>query len=271
MKFFKFLSALAFVAAAGALAGTWFLYQRYVAEHTARTSLESHQVQLEEQNASLETQVARLPQYEQEVERLRGQIKEQVGQRDSLKKELDDAYGKISGLKKQIQNLEAEKQTLNNQLNVGQATDTAIVREAAKLAVPPAPSLPAAGPAAVKPQTKPSEKPKATKEPEASKVIDIKETKGVKTAANSKEPVAPATTDQRPLQVLSVNRQFKFVVVNVGLRGNLKVGDTLRVEQGGKLIGRIQVEKLYENFSACNIIEENKSAQIREGDLVRIA
>lgn len=89
-------------------------------------------------------------------------------------------------------------------------------------------------------------------------------------AAKVKEEKKVEETDPRPLQILSVNRQFKFVVVNVGLRGHVKLGDTLRVEQGGKLIGRIQVEKLYENFSACAILEEIKPAQIREGDLVRI-
>lgn len=277
MKFFKFLSGLAFVAAAGALIGTWVLYQRYNAEHAVRTALESRQVQLEELNASLETQVAKIAPLEQELERLRGQIKEQVAQRDSLRKELDTTYQQVSALKKQIQNLEAEKKALNDELSVGQVTESAIVREAAKIAVlPPAPTV-----QPVKPEAKPSpEKPKKeTKAPKA--VKEVKQPKETK-AAPSKEPAkkkeetktatAPAPpVDQRPLQVLSVNRQFKFVVVNVGLRGNLKVGDTLRVEQGGKLIGRIQVEKLYENFSACNIIEEVKSAQIREGDLVRVA
>ena len=282
MKFFKFLSGFAFLAAAGALTGTWFVYQRYNAEHSIRTALESRQVQLEEQNTSLETQVAKIVPLEQELERLRGQIKDQVGQRDTLRKELDASYGQVSALKKQIQNLEDEKKQLNEQLNVGQVTDTAIVREAAKLTVLPAPTKPL--------PVKLEEKPAVKLETKQTK--DIKESKGTKEkkqAAPPKEPAkkelpkeaqapktAPAPTsqvpvDQRPLQVLSVNRQFKFVVVNVGLRGNIKVGDTLRVEQGGKLIGRVQVEKLYENFSACNIVEEVKSAQIREGDLVRVA
>lgn len=84
-------------------------------------------------------------------------------------------------------------------------------------------------------------------------------------------PLPTITTDQRPLQVLSVNRQFKFVVINAGMRSKLKLGDTLRVEQDGKRVGKIQIEKLYENFSACAIVEEIAPAQIREGDLVRIA
>lgn len=288
MKFFKFLSGLAFVAAAGALAGTWFLYQRYNAEHSARTALESRQVQLEEQNTSLETQAAKIAPLEQELERLRGQIKDQVGQRDTLKKELDGAYGQLSALKKQIQTLEIEKKQLSDQLNTDQVTDSAIVREAAKITILPAPAnLPPPSKSAEKPvaklETKPAKETQAPKSDKEKKIAALpkelpqKESPKKGPAKKVEEPkakpaqVPQAPVDQRPLQVLSVNRQFKFVVVNVGLRGNVKVGDTLRVEQGGKLIGRVQVEKLYENFSACNIVEEVKSAQIREGDLVRVS
>ena len=89
--------------------------------------------------------------------------------------------------------------------------------------------------------------------------------------APKKEKATGENGDARPSQVLSVNRQFNFVVVNVGIRDHVKIGDTLRVEQGGKLIGRLAVEKLYENFSACTIIEEAKPSEIKEGDLVRFA
>lgn len=92
-----------------------------------------------------------------------------------------------------------------------------------------------------------------------------------KAEAGTPSPTAAPVVDQRPKQVLSVNRKFGFVVVNLGVRDQIKVGDTLRVEQGGKLAGRIQVDKLYDNFSACVILEEIKPAQIQEGDLVRLA
>lgn len=80
--------------------------------------------------------------------------------------------------------------------------------------------------------------------------------------------IAPS---ERPHQILSVNRQFKFVVVNLGIRDRLKLGDLLRVEEGSKLIGRLKVEKLYENFSACSIVEEGEPNKLKEGDLVRPA
>jgi len=269
MKFVKFITVLAFVASAASLTGNWFLFQQLRSEQGARAEIESQQLQLEERNNFLESEAARVAQYQGELERLRSQLKGLVSQRDTIKKELDGAYGQISALKKQIQNLESEKQALTSQLNVGQATEDAIVREASRIATLPAPPL-------VVVETKPSaeqeKESKETKEPKK----ETKAAKGKEAAQKAKvakaEPIpAKLAGDQRPLQVLSVNRQFKFVVVNVGIRGNLKVGAVLRVEQGGKLIGRVQVEKLYENFSACNIIEESKTNQIKEGDLVRLA
>ncbi|MBI4115078.1 MAG: hypothetical protein HY447_00725, partial [Candidatus Omnitrophica bacterium] len=149
--------------------------------------------------------------------------------------------------------LESEKNSLNERVSLGEVTEKAIVQEAVKL---PSVPIPQAPPSSIVPlptdtriqadtPTPPSPSPKTP-------------------------PASPPVVDQRPTQVLSVNRQFNFVVVNMGLRDRLKIGDQLRIEENGKLIGRVQVEKLYENFSACTILEEIKPAKIQEGNLVRI-
>lgn len=249
MKGLKFTVGLAFVLSLISLVGNWFLFERFQAEQTQTERLESQLVQLESRNDSLETEVAQIDQYKQEMERFRVQIKDYVNQRDALKKEVDEARHQIGRLSKRVKELESEKEGLAQQVNLGEVTDKAIIREAAKL-----PSPPPSPPPPVIPPPQPT--PKPTTEPSKQK---------------EKTPPSEAVTDQRPHQVLSVNRQFNFVVVNVGLRDRLKIGDTLRVEQNGKLIGRLQVEKLYENFSACLILEEVQPAKIQEGDLVRLA
>ena len=266
MKAFKFFAFLAFLASAGSLAGNWFLYQRYQAERAASQQLESRAAQLEEQNTNLQKQASQAEQFEQELGRVREQLKDYVKQRDRLKKDLDDNFAEMASLKKQIQTIESEKKKLEGQLNEKEVTESAVQREASKIIPLPA-EPPTPAPQEVPPPSKPTPKEKPKKEMTIPKATT--QTKESPFAALP-TPSAPAV-DQRPLQVLSVNRQFKFVVINGGVRGSIKVGDTLRVEQNGKLIGRVQVEKLYENFSACNIVEEIKPAQIREGDLVRLA
>ncbi len=66
--------------------------------------------------------------------------------------------------------------------------------------------------------------------------------------------------------VMSVNHKFDFVVVNIGLRDGIKIGDHLKVFRGGKDIATIQMEKLYNKFSTAVIIEENPEQQIAAGD-----
>ncbi len=87
------------------------------------------------------------------------------------------------------------------------------------------------------------------------------------TAAPSAAMSAPAAS--KPPQVLSLNRKFNFAVVNIGLQQKLKIGDVLEVIRDGNAVAQLQVEKLYESFSAASITKEPKDAPIKEGDQIR--
>lgn len=79
------------------------------------------------------------------------------------------------------------------------------------------------------------------------------------------EVVPPPTKTPK---VMTVNRKFNFVIVNQGMRENVKIGDRFNVQKNGKIIGDLQVEKLYDDFTAATILQEDKDAPIAEGDLV---
>ncbi len=70
-------------------------------------------------------------------------------------------------------------------------------------------------------------------------------------------------------KVLTVNRKFNFVVINQGLQDGLKMGDKLRVLKQGQEVATLQVEKLYDKFSAATLLEENPKQQVVEGDEIR--
>ena len=91
---------------------------------------------------------------------------------------------------------------------------------------------------------------------------------------------APAASVQSPtpaaaaskLRILTVNKQFRFVVVNMGMDEGIKVGDKLKVLRNGGSAGMVQIEKLYDNFSAAAIVEENANAPMEVGDgIARLA
>lgn len=71
-----------------------------------------------------------------------------------------------------------------------------------------------------------------------------------------------------PVRVMTVNRKFNFVVVNAGIKDNLRMGDRLEVKRGDQSIARVEIEKLYDDFSAATIVNEKKDFEIQEGDTI---
>lgn len=69
-------------------------------------------------------------------------------------------------------------------------------------------------------------------------------------------------------KVLVVNRGYNFIVVDIGVRDDIEVGDTLTVFRDGKYVGEAQVEKIYDTMSAATIVKEAKPGSISVDDNV---
>lgn len=80
--------------------------------------------------------------------------------------------------------------------------------------------------------------------------------------------VVPPPPPAPKQEILTVNRKFNFVVVNLGIKDGIKMGETLDIQRRGKSVGKVQVEKLYDSFSAAAILEENEKTPIKVGDLI---
>jgi uncharacterized protein YoxC len=95
-------------------------------------------------------------------------------------------------------------------------------------------------------------------------------TPAVATTASS----APVATTSTPViatsgpRVMTVNKKFNFIVVNMGLKDGVKMGDRLEVRRGSESIGRVEVEKLYDDFSAATIANQKDNYEIQEGDQI---
>lgn len=70
-------------------------------------------------------------------------------------------------------------------------------------------------------------------------------------------------------QVVVVNREYDFIVMNLGRNQGLQVGQELEILREGQLMGRAKVEKVYEELAAAALLSESDADAIREGDLVR--
>lgn len=69
-------------------------------------------------------------------------------------------------------------------------------------------------------------------------------------------------------EVLVVNREFNFVVVNLGIQDGLKEGDLLSVYDGDKLLGKVCVETVRKNISAASGSKDLDAYRIRAGNKV---
>lgn len=71
-------------------------------------------------------------------------------------------------------------------------------------------------------------------------------------------------------QVLVVNKEFAFVVVNIGEKDGIKNSDILTVFRGTELIGKVQVERIYDTMSSAVILSDVIIKDIQEGDIVKL-
>ncbi len=70
-------------------------------------------------------------------------------------------------------------------------------------------------------------------------------------------------------KVLVVNREFHFVVIDLGRQDKVGLGDEFLVYQQAKEIGKVQVEKIYDTMSTAVILPGSQEAAILEDTVVK--
>lgn len=70
-------------------------------------------------------------------------------------------------------------------------------------------------------------------------------------------------------EIIMVNKEYAFVVVNLGSQHNLKIGDILYVYRNDEFIGKVQIERTEEKISAAYILPDWQNVEFKEDDLVK--
>ena len=262
----------AFILALLSLGGSGYLYRSLNLETRERQALEAAQDQMRGKALDIEKSVQN---YKTQIEELQAKLKNYETSQGQFKQVIEDNKKVIAVLQEKLQATEA----VINKISEPEAepepeivTDPAFEPEAlletaeelsARLSES-SPDLPAE-PAAAQPEKR-----------IAVPVVfapQAEEPAAPKPAASVVPPPAAPAAPVKPLahkpQVLSVNRKFNFVVIGLGIKDGIQMGDTLEISRQEKVIGNAQVEKLYENFSAATIVHEDKEAPIKEGDSIR--
>ena len=117
----------------------------------------------------------------------------------------------------------------------------------------------------------------ARKKAEAQLMITLKEKENLETKVrNLKE--APTVELEKIVikpgsvttgKITMVNKEYAFIVVNLGSQHNIKVGDILSVYRNDEFIGKVQIERAEEKMSAASILPDWQNVEFKENDVVK--
>jgi hypothetical protein len=292
---------LAFLLSVAAAAGSYYLYQGWVEARTVRGVVEAKYDQVRERIITVQSEKEKIKaekeQAAAESEKFRAQaeaMQTQVGklqteqqqaasEKAALANQLEERQRVIAELQTKMQELEQKAKDAqaacgvtpadlrtNTLVSAQPVTNASASTPAVSTVGPPplvfkpvTPAGKASGMAAVPPSVAPGVQ-KVSQGPESSPAANPVATSTPPTQLTS----AAATTGPK---VLTVNRKFNFVVINQGLQEGLKMGDKLKVLRQGQEIATVQIEKLYDKFSAATLMSENPKQQVIEGDEIRKA
>lgn len=119
----------------------------------------------------------------------------------------------------------------------------------------------------------------ARKEAEVQLIVVIKEKTAMEEQVAGLAAALPKTIELENIvvkaireltgRVLSFDKENTFVVIDLGSRDDLKLGDILSVYRDDKFIGKVQVEKVREETSAAAILTPWRNVEYKESDEVR--
>jgi len=87
-------------------------------------------------------------------------------------------------------------------------------------------------------------------------------------AASSLQPQEKAITSYLEGKILVVNKDYNFVVINLGSKDGVNAGDVFALYHNNKYIGDIKVEKIHESMSAADFTSASIKSVVSEGDRV---
>jgi DNA repair exonuclease SbcCD ATPase subunit len=102
--------------------------------------------------------------------------------------------------------------------------------------------------------------------PEPVKTDNVKGKNKAKVVKENKE-VEPAEKGVEG-KVLVVNKEYNFVVINLGSKDGVGLGQVFSIYRGNSYLGDVKVEKLHDSMAAAGFISEDTKAKVKEGDKV---
>lgn len=272
MKFTKFAIVLIFLLSLTAFVLTGFLATVRENEKEKRISLQNIRLQLEDKLKILEEEKES---YQKQIETLNAQLQEAISKSEQNATEIERLKSDLAQKSELLSLKSNDVEELQKAIQISQDRNRELESTLEKLES----DLNRARQESSGPVYGPSMAPDAAPEAGSSQLASpkfeiIRQEPSKPTVPEKKDQVAeskaPSSSDSLQAgKVLLVNRKFNFVVLNIGTKQGLKVGDAFMVFEGNNKIARVEVEKLYDDFAAAKILENlSDVALLKEGNLV---
>jgi len=208
--------------------------------------LQEAQSKMDSLSSELETEKSAHAQTSNKLEQFQQDLLNQKSLREDLENRLNQVQNDGNQIKEQLKIMQQQKAALEEKIKNLEAGSNGV--ELGKVVVNPELPQPASG--TVLDQPKPANN-------------NAQDTKASKAAAKESPRLAKGIEGK----VMIVNKEFNFVVINLGSKDKISVGDEFLVSRSGEPVGDIKVEKVHEAMSAAGFVVGLKDL-IKENDLV---
>ncbi len=215
-----------------------------------QTKLEEEKIQRESLDNDLQQEKSGRQEALAKIEQLRVDVDEQKKARLDLEQKLNLAQDEARKTQEQLKNLETKKTELETKL--GEIEAKAKDVELGKIVVTPAgEATPAVAPT------------KADKK-KAKKAAAKQPVKAATTAAIAKSTAGQGLEGK----VLVVNKEYNFVVMNLGSRDGVTAGSEFSIYHNNQHVGDVKIEKVHDAMSAAGFLAPETKDKVSEGDRV---
>lgn len=209
--------------------------------HQAKSRVEG---ELSRVRSELETSLENLAKATAAQEALTRSVEDRQKEIDRLAQDVEQIRNERKELAVQLSDLKTERETLERQLTDTEQAKTALESKVMELSNQPTVEL---------------DKVLVTGMPHAQAPLE----------GATALPVAAVSSLPSSGQVVVVNREYDFIVINLGKNHGLSIGQEFQVVRDNEILGRVKVEKVYDELAAAAILPESQKDNIREGDTVK--
>ncbi|MFQ5680987.1 MAG: hypothetical protein ACE5GG_02920 [Candidatus Omnitrophota bacterium] len=206
-----------------------------------------------------------------QVEALRNDLKSSRRENAELNKKIARSRNRSAEMEKELARLRQENRKLEDKLEqLASPADVQLGKIVVSAEAAPGEGRSSSQPGLVPAAEKQVDVSRANGLPAAGQNLPERDLSPTSTPAPSLPPTPARTAGQRIVQgnVILVNKEYEFVVMDIGRRQGLSAGDIFSVYHDNKYIGDVVLDRVDERMSSANFKDVRMKDIVAEGDRV---